>query len=67
MGAPLAVSMLIQAIYNIVDSIFVSLSGRNALTAVSAFISHFYVDDLRRGRYRCWHQLHLAPSGRKAA
>ena len=35
MGAPLAVSMLIQAIYNIVDSIFVSYLGENALTAVS--------------------------------
>ena len=35
MGAPLAVSMLIQAVYNIVDSIFVSYLGENALTAVS--------------------------------
>ena len=35
MGAPLAVSMMIQAIYNIVDSIFVSYLGENALTAVS--------------------------------
>ncbi len=35
MGAPLAVSMLIQALYNIVDSIFVSYLGESALTAVS--------------------------------
>ncbi len=35
MGAPLALSMLIQALYNIVDSIFVSYLGENALTAVS--------------------------------
>lgn len=35
MGAPLAVSMLIQAVYNIVDSIFVSYLGENALTAMS--------------------------------
>ena len=35
MGAPLAVSMMIQAVYNIVDSIFVSYLGENALTAVS--------------------------------
>lgn len=35
MGAPLAISMLIQAVYNIVDSIFVSYLGENALTAVS--------------------------------
>lgn len=35
MGAPLAISMMIQAVYNIVDSIFVSYLGENALTAVS--------------------------------
>jgi len=35
MGAPLALSMLIQALYNIVDSIFVSYLGENALTAVT--------------------------------
>ena len=35
MGAPLALSMMIQALYNIVDSIFVSYLGENALTAVS--------------------------------
>ena len=35
MGAPLALSMLMQAVYNIVDSIFVSYLGENALTAVS--------------------------------
>ncbi len=35
MGVPLSISMLIQALYNIVDSIFVSFLGENALTAVS--------------------------------
>ena len=35
MGAPLALSMMVQALYNIVDSIFVSYLGENALTAVS--------------------------------
>ncbi len=35
MGLPLSLSMLIQAMYNIVDSIFVSRLGENALTAVS--------------------------------
>jgi len=35
MGAPLAISMMIQALYNIVDSIFVSYLGENALTAIS--------------------------------
>ena len=35
MAVPLSISMLIQALYNIVDSIFVSYIGENALTAVS--------------------------------
>ena len=35
MGVPLALSMMIQALYNIVDSIFVSRIGEDALTAVS--------------------------------
>lgn len=35
MGLPLALSMMIQAAYNIVDSVFVSYLGENALTAVS--------------------------------
>ena len=35
MGAPLAVSMMTQALYNIVDTIFVSYLGENALTAIS--------------------------------
>lgn len=35
MGVPLALSMLIQALYNIVDSVFVSYLGEKALTAVT--------------------------------
>lgn len=35
MGVPLMLSMLSQALYNIVDSMFVSYIGENALTAVS--------------------------------
>ena len=35
MSVPLCVSMLVQAFYNIVDSIFVSRINENALTAVS--------------------------------
>jgi len=35
MGVPLALSMLIQALYNIVDSVFVSYLGESALTAVT--------------------------------
>ena len=35
MAAPMMLSMLIQSLYNIVDSIFVSRLGTEALTAVS--------------------------------
>lgn len=35
MSAPMMLSMLIQALYNIVDSVFVSFISENALTAVS--------------------------------
>ncbi|MGL5260701.1 MAG: MATE family efflux transporter [Lachnospiraceae bacterium] len=35
MALPMMISMLVQALYNIVDSIFVSMVNENALTAVS--------------------------------
>ena len=35
MSLPMMLSMLVQALYNIVDSIFVSYISENALTAVS--------------------------------
>lgn len=35
MGVPIMISMLVQALYNVVDSIFVSRISENALTAVS--------------------------------
>lgn len=35
MSVPLCISMLVQALYNVVDSIFVSRISENALTAVS--------------------------------
>ena len=35
MSLPMIISMLVQALYNIVDSMFVSQIGENALTAVS--------------------------------
>lgn len=35
MSLPIMISMLVQALYNIVDSIFVAKLGENALTAVS--------------------------------
>ena len=35
MALPIVISMLVQALYNIVDSIFVAQISENALTAVS--------------------------------
>jgi Na+-driven multidrug efflux pump len=35
MSAPMMISMLVQALYNIVDSMFVAQINENALTAVS--------------------------------
>ena len=35
MGAPMCASMLVQALYNIIDSIFVSRIGPDAMTAIS--------------------------------
>ena len=35
MGVPMILSMMLQALYNIVDSIFVAQISENALTAVS--------------------------------
>ncbi len=37
MAAPMVLSMLIQSLYNIVDSIFVARLGTEALTAVSLY------------------------------
>ena len=37
MSLPMMISMLVQALYNIVDSIFVAKLSENALTAVSQF------------------------------
>ena len=35
MSVPMMVSMLVQALYNIVDSVFVSRIGEDALTAIT--------------------------------
>ena len=35
MALPMVISMLVQSLYNIVDSVFVSRLSENALTAVS--------------------------------
>ena len=39
MSLPMMISMLIQALYNVVDSIFVAMINENALTAVSMAFS----------------------------
>ena len=35
MSGPMMISMLVQALYNVVDSIFVAMLSENALTAVT--------------------------------
>ena len=52
MSLPMMISMLVQALYNIVDSVFVAMLSENALTAVSmAFPAD--TSDRSRCRYRC--------------
>ena len=38
MSLPMIISMLVQAMYNVVDSVFVAQISENALTAVSSFL-----------------------------
>ncbi len=40
MSLPMMISMLVQAMYNIVDSIFVARIDENALTAVTLSLIH---------------------------
>lgn len=56
MSLPMMISMLVQALYNIVDSIFVAKLSENALTAVSlAFPLQTFTDiaHCSGNRYRC--------------
>ena len=43
MSLPMIISMLVQALYNIVDSVFVSMINQAALTAVSVSYTHLNV------------------------
>ena len=53
MALPMMVSMLVQALYNIVDSVFVSMINENALTAVSlAFPIQSLIDRPQHGNRR---------------
>ena len=56
MSLPMMVSMLVQALYNIVDSIFVAKLSENALTAVSLAFSASNTSDCGSYRYRCRHE-----------
>ena len=61
MSVPMMLSMLIQSLYNIVDSIYVSRLGTDALTAVSlAYPLHL----IRSGRNRRRDQLRYLHSFR---
>ena len=55
MSLPIMISMLVQALYNVVDSIFVARVSENALTAVSMAFPIQSLDDCRRSWYsgRC--------------
>ena len=56
MAVPMMISMLVQALYNVVDSVFVSRISENALTAVSlvpdAKPAHLLCRRFRRGHKR---------------
>ena len=56
MAIPMMISMLVQALYNIVDSIFVAQISENALTAVSlAFpLQNLCIPVLWAKRSRIW-------------
>ena len=62
MSVPMMLSMLIQSLYNIVDSIYVSRLGTDALTAVSLAASKR--DLIRSGRNRRRDQLRYLHSFR---
>ena len=53
MSLPMMISMLVQALYNIVDSVFVAMLSENALTAVSMAFPPADPSDCCRCRYRC--------------
>ena len=53
MSLPMMISMLVQALYNIVDSIFVAKLSENALTAVSLAFPLQTLLIAVCNRYRC--------------
>ncbi len=56
MALPLAISMLVQALYNVVDSIYVSQVSQSAVTALSlAFYSA--INDVYKASLRSWKKI----------
>lgn len=56
MSLPMMISMLVQALYNIVDSVFVAMLSENALTAVSMAFPLQTLLDRGRCRHRSWYE-----------
>ena len=48
MSLPIMISMLVQALYNIVDSMFVAQINEDALTAVSLALSLIHISEPTR-------------------
>ena len=48
MSVPMMISMMVQALYNVVDSIFVAQISENALTAISLSFPYSEFYDCRR-------------------
>lgn len=61
MSGPMMVSMLIQALYNVVDSMFVSYISEGALTAVSPGLPHAKPNDRRGHGHGCGRQCSSLP------
>ena len=57
MSLPMMLSMLVQSLYNIVDSMYVSWMGTEALTAVSLAYPAAEYRYGRVGGHRCGNQL----------
>ena len=56
MALPMMVSMLVQALYNVVDSIFVAMLSENALASVNPGVSRAKPDGGRGRGHRHGHQ-----------
>ena len=65
MSLPMVISMLVQALYNIVDSIFVAKLSEEALTAVSLGLSCPESDDRNCQWNRCRNQRTVIPLPRR--